>query len=168
MEDSGAHGQTVRSCQEGSEERGAKGRRERLWRFPQLSEKIMDSRERDGNAQIPGLGIMPYKDVYRAVTFVPPDRSVGAGANPERSPLVPVRLLYVRELPKFVSGGPNVQFPRVALQLDHAGIIDIVTSLDGDVHHGPMLAAMPTRDKPRSARRPRRSGTQRARRLRKR
>jgi len=149
-EDSSGHGQTVRSCQEGSEERGAKGRWGRLWWVPQLSEKIMHSRERDGDAQIPGLVIMPYKDVHRAVTFVPPDRSVGAGANPERAPSVPVRLLDVRELPEFVGGGPNVQFPGLALQLDQAGVIDIVTSLDGDVHHGPMLAATTTRDKPKT------------------
>jgi hypothetical protein len=36
------------------------------------------------------------------------------------------------------------------LQLDQAGVIDIVTSLDGDVHHGPMLAATTTRDKPKT------------------
>ena len=56
----------------------------------------------------------------------------------------------VRELPEFVRGGPNVQFPRVALQLDQAGGIDVVTSLDGDVHHGPMLAATTTRNKPKT------------------
>src|ERR1700730_5300219 len=110
----------------------------------------MDSRERDGDAQIPRLGIMPHKDVHRALTFAPPDRSVGAGANPERAPLVPVRLLDVRELPQFVGGGPNVQFPCLALQLDQAGGVDIVTSLDGAVHHGPMLAASTTRDKPKT------------------
>jgi hypothetical protein len=105
---------------------------------------------------------MTDKDVHSSVSFAPPNRRIGAGANLERAPLVPVRLLDAREFPKFVGGGPNVQFPRVALQLDHAGIIDIVTSLDGDVHHGLMLAAAATRDKPRSVRQHGRSDTQRA------
>jgi hypothetical protein len=131
--------------------RRARGQRAEV---PHLSEKLMDSRERNGDTQIPGHIVITYEDVHRAVTFVPPDWRVGTGANLESALFVPVRLPDVRELPKFVGGGPNVQFPRLALQLDQAGIIDIVTSLDGDVHHGPMLAATTTRDKPKRPRRP--------------
>ena len=108
----------------------------------------MDSRERNGDAQIPGLIVITCGDVYRAVTFVPPDWRVGAGANLERAPLNPVRLLDARELPELIGGGPNVQFPRLALQLDQPGIIDIIASLDGHRHHGLILAATTTWDKP--------------------
>jgi hypothetical protein len=143
------YGQTVRRGQESSEERGTKGRWSSFRRFPQLSEKVMDRRERNGDAKIPGHIIMTHEDVDRAALFIPPNGRLGAGANLKRAPLDPVRLLDARELPEFVGGGPDVQFPCLALQLDHAGIIDIVTSLNGDVHHGPMLAAQTTRDKPK-------------------
>ena len=116
--------------------------------FPQLSKQIMDSGQRNGDAKVPGHIVMTHENVHSAVSFVPPNRRLRACANLERAPLVPVRLLDVRELPELVGGGPNIQFPCLALQLDQAGGVDIVTSLDGDVHHGPMLAATTTWDKP--------------------
>jgi hypothetical protein len=61
---------------------------------------------------------------------------VGAGTDLECAPFNPVRLLDVRELPEFVGGGPDVQFPHLALQLDHSRVIDVVASLNGHVHHG--------------------------------
>jgi hypothetical protein len=35
-----------------------------------------------------------------------------------------------------------------AVELDQSGVIGIVASLDGHVHHGPIVAAATTRDKP--------------------
>src|ERR1700733_111360 len=119
-EDGGGHGQAVRRCQEGSEEGGAEWRWGSLWAFPQLSEQIMDCGQRNGDAKVPGHIVMTHEDVHSSVSFVPPNRRLRACANLERAPLVPVRLLDVRELPEFVGRGPNVQFPRVALQLDQA------------------------------------------------
>ena len=108
----------------------------------------MDSRERNGDADIPGHIVITHDDAHRAVFFVPPDWRAGAGANLERAPLNPVRLLNVCELPQFIGGGPDVQFPRIALQLDHSGVLDIIASLDGHVHHGLILAATTTWAKP--------------------
>src|SRR5690348_13396257 len=95
---------------------------------------------------------MAYQDVHRAVVFVPPDWRAGAGADLERAPLSPVRLLDARERPEFISGGPDVQFPRLALELDPSGDIGVIAGLDGHVHHGLIVAAAPTRDKPDPAR----------------
>ena len=50
------------------------------------------------------------------------DWRVGAGADLERAPLSPVRVLDAREFPEFVGGGPDVQFPRLALELDQSGL----------------------------------------------
>src|SRR5690349_19713869 len=62
--------------------------------------------ERNGDAHIPGLIVIAYEDVHRAVSFVPPDWRAGAGAGLERAPLSPVRLLDARELPEF-TGEPR-------------------------------------------------------------
>jgi hypothetical protein len=60
----------------------------------------------------------------------------------------PVLLLDACEFPEFVGGGPDVQFPRLALELDQSGVTGIVTSLDGHLHHGLIVAAAMTWDKP--------------------
>ena len=104
----------------------------------------MDSRERNGNAHVPAHVVIAHDDVHRAVLLVPPDWRVGAGTNLERAPLNPVRLLDVCKLPEFIGGSPDVQFLRLALQLDHSGVVDIIASLDGHVHHGLILAATKT------------------------
>src|SRR5882757_5512421 len=108
----------------------------------------MDGPERNGDAHIPGLGVMAYEDVHRSVLFVPPDWRAGAGAGLERAPLSPVRLLDAREGREFIGGGPDVQFPRLALELDQSGVIGVIAGLDGHVHHGLIVAAATTRDKP--------------------
>ena len=108
----------------------------------------MDSPERNGDAHIPGLGVMAYQDVHRAVEFVLPDWRAGAGADLERAPLSPVRILDARERPEFISGGPDVQLPRLALELDRSGATSIIAGLDSHVHHGLIVAAATTRDKP--------------------
>lgn len=76
------------------------------------------------------------------------DWRVGAGADLERAPLSPVRVLDAREFPEFVGGGPDVQFPRLALELDQSGVTGIVAGLDRHVHHGLIVAAAVMRDKP--------------------
>lgn len=38
-----------------------------------FSEKLMDSPERNGDAQIPGFVVIAYEDVYDAISFVPPN-----------------------------------------------------------------------------------------------
>jgi hypothetical protein len=73
---------------------------------------------------------------------------VGAGADLERAPLSPVRILDARERPEFISGGPDVQLPRLALKLDRSGVTGIIAGLDSHVHHGLIVAAATTRDKP--------------------
>jgi hypothetical protein len=62
--------------------------------------------------------------------------------------LSPVLLLDACEFPEFIGGGPEVQFPRLALELDQSGVTGIVTSLDGYLHHGLIVAAAMTWDKP--------------------
>ena len=108
----------------------------------------MDPPERNGDAHIPGLIVVSYEDVHRAVSFVPPDWRVGAGASLERAPLSPLRLLNAREFPKLIGGGPDVQLPRLALELDQSRVIDIFASLDGHIYYGPMVAVTMTWDKP--------------------
>ena len=71
-----------------------------------------------------------------------------AGADLERAPLSPVRILDARERPEFISGGPDVQLPRLALELDRSGATSIIACLDSHVHHGLIVAAATTRDKP--------------------
>jgi hypothetical protein len=99
-------------------------------------------------SHIPGHIVTTHGDVHRAVQFVPPDWRVGAGTDLERAPLNPVRLLDVRELPEFIGGGPDVQFPCLVLQLDHCRAIDVVASLNGHVHHRLIFAATTTWAKP--------------------
>src|SRR5277367_1832096 len=108
----------------------------------------MDSPERNGDAHIPGLSVMADEDVHRAVSFAPPDWRAGAGADLQRAPLVPVRLLDACEFPEFTGGGPDVQLPRLALELDQSGVAGVIARLNGHVHHGLMVAAAATRDKP--------------------
>src|ERR1700722_2464547 len=100
----------------------------------------MDSPERNGDAHIPRLSVMADEDVHRSVSFVPPDWRAGAGADLQRATLVPVRLLDAREFPEFIGGGPDVQLPRLVLELDQSGVVGIIASLDGHVHHGLMVA----------------------------
>jgi hypothetical protein len=81
----------------------------------------MDSPERNGDAHIPGLIVIAYEDVHRAVSFVPPDWRVGAGANLERAPLNPVRLHDAREFPddmrRVLEGWPQRRKTAQALAL---------------------------------------------------
>ena len=107
----------------------------------------MDSPDRNGDAHIPSLIVIAYEDVYGAISFVSPDWRVGAGADLERAPLVPVRLLDACEL--------HSSLVVAEMFSSHVSPWSLTTpgyrhhcGLDGHVHHGLIVAAAMTRDKP--------------------
>jgi hypothetical protein len=113
----------------------------------QLGEDLMNGRERDGDEEVIGLVVIAYEDGHRAVTLAPPCWSIGAGADLERAPLIPVCFFDVRELPEIRGGGPDGQCPSLAFQPDRSKVVVISTSLDRHAHHAAILAAATGRHK---------------------
>ena len=61
-----------------------------------------------------------FADAKKTKKSVGPKGGGSTSGGSECAPFNPVRLLDVRELPEFVGGGPNIQFPHLAEAIGYA------------------------------------------------